>query len=194
MAAKARAKAAKVDFDRLDLAGLERLLNVRQKKFVAFLLTGISQTEAAVLAGYSQKTAASQASDLLKSPKVSAYRRALTRAMLDSLCLTPEAIALRLFEIYERCMAKSPVLEWNSESRAWVPSGLWQFDARGATRVLELLGKNSGMFSERVQVSGSVGGLEEFISGFGKGVNDDAAPPGGGAVSAGAEMVSGGAR
>ena len=152
------------DYGNMALKDLERLLNLRQKKFIAFLLAGLSQTEAAIQAGYSPKTAASQATDLLKNPKVSAYRRAYTHAVLDQLCLTPESIALRLFDIYERCMQKKPVLVWSTEDHAWVESGKWQFDSKGATRVLELLGKNAGMFTERVQISGNVGGLEAWLT------------------------------
>jgi phage terminase small subunit len=122
----------------VEISNLEKTLNARQKKFVAHIVEGLSQTEAAVRAGYSKKTAASQASDLLKNPKVAAYRRALTCAVLEQLCLTPEAIALKLYGIYERCMSDS------------------DFNPKGAIRVLELLGKNAGMFAERVEHSGGV--------------------------------------
>jgi len=156
-----------VDFDKLSASELKKLLNARQERFVALLVDGCGQTEAAVKAGYSSKTAASQASDLLKIPKVAAYRRALTRVVLDRLCLTPESIALRLFEVYERCMSARPVLTWDSDVRAWVERGVFQFDAKGATRVLELLGKNAGMFADKVQVSGHVDGLEGYLRGMG---------------------------
>ena len=99
----------------------------------------------------------------MKNPKVAAYRRALTHAVLERLCLTPEAIALRLVEVLDRCMQKMPVLVWDSVSKSYVESGTWQFDSRGATRVLELLGKNAGMFAERVQVTGHVGSVEDYL-------------------------------
>ena len=144
-----------MDYGEKTIAELEKLLNIRQRKFVGYLLDGLSQTEAAIKAGYSAKTAASQATDLLKNPKVSAYRRALAGEVFKRLGLTPDAIALKLYEIFERCMQKKPVMEWDSGSKTWVESGTWQFDAKGATRVLELLGKNTGMFAERVDINGS---------------------------------------
>ena len=151
------------------LEQLERMLPLRQRKLVAYVIDGYSQTEAAVRAGYSPKTAAGQASETLKKPKVAAYRRALTCAVLENLCLTPESIAVRLFEIYGRCMQKKPVMEWDYEQREWVESGFWQFDARGAVKVLELLGKNMGMFTDRVQVSGSLETVEGYIRGIEQG-------------------------
>ena len=161
--------------EEVTLSELERKLNEREKQFVLHLVSGLSGTESAIKAGYSPKTAASQASRMLRNVKISAYRRALTRAILEQRCLTPESIALMLFEIYERCMQKSPVLEWNRETREWLESGVWQFDARGATRVLELLGKNAGMFVEKVQVSGHVGGIEEYLKTVNNGETADGA-------------------
>ena len=153
-----------VDYSKMTAAQLEKLLSVRQRKFVANLFTpGVSNTQAAVMAGYSEKTAASQATAMLKNPKVSAYRRALAGAIFDSLGLTPEAIALKLHEIYERCMQKKPVMVWDSNTHSLIESGLWEFDSKGATRVLELLGKNAGMFTERVNVTGISEGLEELL-------------------------------
>jgi len=165
-------KKAAVDYNAMPIEQIEKLLNIRQRKFVANLfMPGVSQTEAAAMAGYSPKTAASQATMLLKNPKVSAYRRALAGAIFDSLGLSPAAIALKLHEIYERCMQKEPVMEWDSILHEWVPSGQWKFDSKGATRVLELLGKNVGMFTERVSVSGSIEGLEPYLRGVAGGEN-----------------------
>lgn len=33
------------------------------------------------------------------------------------------------------------MLEWDSAQREWVPSGLWQFDSKGALRALDMLAK-----------------------------------------------------
>ena len=162
---KRQAKAGKnCDYEKMPLAELERELTLRQRKFVAYLSEGFSGTEAAAKAGYSARTAASQASELLRSPKVAAYRKQFTKLVLERLCLTPESIALRLYEVYERCMCKSPVLEYNKDTREHEPTGTWQFDPRGATRVLELLGKNAGMFTERVQLTQSGGALEDYMA------------------------------
>jgi len=143
---------------------LEKKLNHRQRKFVHHLLDGLSQTEAAIAAGYSVKSAASQASELVRKPVIIAYRKAYAQAVYERMGLTPETIALKLLDILDRCMQATPVLKWDPKLREWAESGVWQFDARNATRVLELLGKNAGMFTERVSVSGTIGSLEELLS------------------------------
>ena|GEM_PF-340241 len=157
-------KNAVADYGSMTLVELERVVTLRQRKFVAYLADGLSGTEAAVKAGYSARTAASQASELLRNPKVSAYRKEFMKTVLERLCLTPESIAVRLYEVYERCMSKTPVLEYDRDAKEHVPSGEWQFDSRGAVRVLELLGRNAGMFAERVQLAGSGGVLEDYMA------------------------------
>jgi len=139
----------------MTLAELEQLLNLRQRKLVLHLVSGMNQTEAAIAAGYSPKTAASQASDLLKIPKIAAYRRALTCAVLDRACLTPEAISLKILDIYNRCMQVMPVEVWDYEQRKYVQTGEYQFDSKGAIRTMELLGKNLGMFRNVIEHSGA---------------------------------------
>lgn len=48
-------------------------LTRQKKKFADFLMKGLNQTQAAILAGYSEKTARSKGSQLAKEPCVLAY-------------------------------------------------------------------------------------------------------------------------
>ncbi len=114
-------------------------LNPKQKKFVEEYLTIGNGKAAAVAAGYSPKSAESQASRLLSMPEVQAYRRDLEQKMFDELGITQAWIGRRLVEIVDRCMQKTPVLEWNSATRQKEPNGEWQFDQNGATRALHEL-------------------------------------------------------
>ena len=114
-------------------------LNPKQKKFVEEYLTIGNGKAAAVAAGYSPKSAESQASRLLAMPEVQAYRRELEQKMFDELGITQAWIGRRLVEIVDRCMQKTPVLEWNSATRQKEPSGEWQFDQAGATKALHEL-------------------------------------------------------
>lgn len=139
------------------LQELERELKPQQVRFVRELLAnGGNQQEAAIRAGYSERSAATTANRLLKNEKVLAYKRACARQIYSQLGLTTEQIGLHIYEIFERCMAAKPHLVWDSDAHDWVPDGTWTFDAKGATRAMELLGKMSGAFRERVEVSGSV--------------------------------------
>lgn len=60
----------------LPMEELERLLTEQQKRFVSELEKDGKPAEAAKRAGYSARTAESQASRLLKNVKIAAYRRA----------------------------------------------------------------------------------------------------------------------
>lgn len=62
---------------------------------------------------------------------------------------TREWIDDQLKEVVERCMQKEPVL--NKSGR---PTGDWKFDSGGATKALNLMGKDRGMFVEKVEITG----------------------------------------
>lgn len=125
------------------------VLTERQARFVQFVLSAPTIAEAAVRAGYSPRTADSQASQLLKIPKVAqalAVERALRakKARRDS-----NWVRDNLVSIAERCMQATPVL--NSRG---VPTGEYSFDSRGAIRALELVGRDLGMWpAQAIQVN-----------------------------------------
>lgn len=136
------------------MAKKEPELNERQKRFVLeYLRNGGNGTEAAISAGYSERSAAVQASRMLNDDKILAYKRAQARQIYYNLGLTDEQIALDLREIYNRCMTATPHLSWDSEAHAWVPDGTYRFDARGAVKALEMLLQMSGRLEpKRLQV------------------------------------------
>lgn len=79
-------------------------LTDRQKRFCVEYLKDQNGTMAAERAGYSKKSAAVLASRLLASPKVRAYKDELVRQAYEAIGITPELIALRIEEIYQRSM------------------------------------------------------------------------------------------
>ncbi len=123
---------------------MEKRLNPKQKRFVQEYLRIGNATEAAVSAGYSPKSAASWGSRLLDLPEVQAYRRELEQEMFDEMGVSRAWIGRRLVEITERCMQKTPVLEWNSETRQKEFCGVWQFDPSGALKALHELAAQMG--------------------------------------------------
>lgn len=136
-------------------------LTERQKKFVLeYLRNGGNGQQAAISAGYSPRSAAVQASRMLNDDNVLAYKRTCARQVYNAIGITPEQIGLEAWGIFKKCMAAEPHLEWDSEQHAWVPDGTFTFDSRGALKALELIGKMEGMFTEKVEFSGSV---EEFL-------------------------------
>ena len=112
-------------------------LTSKQQRFVHELLAGASATQAAIAAGYSEKTAAAQASRLLKDEKIAAYRREYAKKIFDRLGVSAESLALELETIKRRCMEAEPHLRWDPELKAWTPDGGWLFDAAGAIKAIK---------------------------------------------------------
>lgn len=131
-----------------------------QKKFVQEYLRSGNATDAAIAAGYSAKSAASRASKLLETPGVIEYRRQLEKKLFDEMGISKAWIGLRLVEIIERSMQKTPVLEWNSVTRQKEPNGTWTFDANGAIRALHELTEHMD-FAEGQ--TGAAESIEEWI-------------------------------
>ncbi len=119
-------------------------LTVRQKKFVeAYLQSGIGK-EAAIAAGYSRRSAEQQASRLLSTPEVQAYRRELEKKLFDELGISEAWIGRRLVEIVDRSMTAVPHMVWDPDERKKVPDGDWIFDAGSAIKALHELAAQMG--------------------------------------------------
>lgn len=117
----------------------ERRLSEKQKRFVREWLVDMNGTRAAVRAGYSEKSAANTASRLMKDTAVQAYRDELLKTEFEALGVTRHSLAVEVWRVYERCSAAKPVMQWDSELRAYVESGQWQFDAKGCLKALGML-------------------------------------------------------
>lgn len=141
-------------------------LDDREAKFAEEYLKDLNGTQAAIRAGYKpgkdNASAAVQASRLLHDERVRAYRSALIRESVDDECLSRESVVLKIIEIYRRCMAAVPVMEWDSNAKTWKESGTWQFNARGAMKALEMLSKLLG-FEAPVKIE-TVGGIEKLLA------------------------------
>ena len=139
---------------------LGRKLKPRERQFVREYLRDLNGTAAAIRVGYSEKSATSQASRLLRKPSVRDYRDALLQEQFDAIGVTRHSLAAEVWEVYQRCCEKRPVLEWDSDKREWVPSGVWQFDSKGALRALEML---SRMLPGLRQDQETEGGYEDLL-------------------------------
>ena len=133
-------------------------LNDRQRAFVEahVKLGGLNQAQAAVEAGYSAKTAYSQASRLLKNVKVAAAVKEKQTKKAERIeertAVDASWVVSNLVEVAERCMQKRPVRNMRGEQVVDEEgNNLWTFDAKGANRALELIGKHVGCFVEKVE-------------------------------------------
>lgn len=136
-------------------------LTDKQTAFVREYLVDLNATQAAIRAGYSVKTAYRQGADLLQKTSI---REAIEKAQAKRarrVEVTQDYVLSNLVEVVERTMQRAPVTNrkgeqvTDEEGRA-----VWTFDAKGANRALELLGKHLGIFTDKIraEVSGPDGG------------------------------------
>ena len=108
--------------------------------------------QAAIRSNYSEKTAESQGSRLLSNVKVMNAIDKLLEQRQKRTLITADYILNSLKSVAERCMQKEAILDRNGE-----PTGEYKFDSAGATRSLELLGKNQKLFTDKTEIAGANG-------------------------------------
>lgn len=126
-------------------------LNHKQQKFAYEYLIDLNATQAAIRAGYSPRTAKQIGQRLMKSTKVSSIIEELQSEKCRAIGLKADDVISNLQEIVRRCMQSEPVRDKNGNL-----TGEYRFNAAGALRGLELLGKHLGLFTDRVEHSGEV--------------------------------------
>lgn len=170
-------KKNKADFDfeaaqKMSSSDIRKYMDDKECKFAEEYLKDMNATQAAIRAGYKagkdNASASVQGSRLMRDERVRAYRSALIRESVEDLDVTRETVVLQLMEIFRRCMAAVPVLEYDKEAKEWVESGTWQFNVKGAVKALEQLSKLMGFEAPTVhKFEGE--SFEDFIKSLGGG-------------------------
>lgn len=119
----------------------------KQEKFIDEYLIDLNATQAAIRAGYSANSAMEQGYQLLHNTSVLSLLKVKQEALAKRTGLSQEWVISRLKEVTERCMQAEPVLDNKGQ-----PTGEYIFQATGANRSLELLGKHIGMFNDKLKV------------------------------------------
>jgi phage terminase small subunit len=124
------------------------LSNPRHELFVKAVVGGASPAEAYISAGFSATGAAGAARRLLQKVAVETRLKDLQteadRSTLERISLSREWVLEGLKTVAKRCMEPEPVRD--SKGRE---IGFYTFQAAGANRALELLGKELGMFRDK---------------------------------------------
>ena len=131
----------------------ETALKPKEERFCLEYIVDYNQTQAAIRAGYAEKSAAKIGCKLMKDPRILARVKELQKEQAERLCLSSDLVVIKLLELVDICMAAKPVMEWSTEAHAFVPSGEYQIDSKGAAKALELLGRHLGMFDHKEQAS-----------------------------------------
>jgi len=118
----------------------------QQRLFADQYLILNNGTKAAIAAGYSEKSARSQASQLLVQEDIEKYIEE-RRILISEKSLVDAAwVQTRFKDISDRCMTAEPVMIFDGES--WVESGEYKFDSAGANKATENLGKIIGVYGK----------------------------------------------
>ncbi len=137
-------------------------LTAKQARFVDEYLIDLNATQAAIRAGYSEKTAYSQGQRLLKVVEVATAIEDAKVARAADTGVNAAWIVERLVEVAERCLQHRQMLDRSGkpvmvETADGVEATAYVFDARGAVAAMALLSKHTGGFVERQELSGPGG-------------------------------------
>lgn len=127
-------------------------LTEKQKRFCNEYLIDLNGTQAAIRAGYSEKTANRIASENLSKLDIQNYIKELQEGIRKRNKISQDEILLDLIEIKNRCMQNVPVMYFDRVDKEWKHEGaecgepLYKFDSQGATKALDLLAKHVGFY------------------------------------------------
>lgn len=133
-------------------------LNPKQERFCQEYVIDYNGTQAVIRAGYSSKSSAAraQASTLLANPNIQARIKELSAPIVEKCRVDAEYVLQNLIRVGERCLnQREPEMVWDREERRMVPrtdadgNVVYRFDANGANRAFELIGRHVGMFDRK---------------------------------------------
>lgn len=137
-------------------------ITAKQLRFAQEYVVDRNITQAAIRAGYTKRSAYSTGHELLQKPEVQAEVERLTAEIAEKAKIKAEDIVRDLIEVKDRCMQKAPVMTFTAAGPMQLIDeegrNVWKFDANGANKSLELLGKHIGMFVDRKELTGRGGG------------------------------------
>ncbi len=119
-------------------------LTAKQQAFCEEYMIDLNATQAAIRAGYSENTASEIGYENLSKPQIG-YKIAELKAERSARTeITADYVLSSLHKVAERCMQEEAVEDGDGNPIAF------KFEHAGANKSLELLGKNLGMFTDKV--------------------------------------------
>lgn len=132
-------------------------MKAKQQRFCDEYLIDLNATQAAIRAGYSEKTAGGIASEYLKKPHIKEYIENRMKEKEDALIAKQDEVLKYLTSVMRgQSQSEIVVIEGVgmgfSEARAMKKTP----DEKERLRAAELLGKRYGLYTEKVDVEGAI--------------------------------------
>ncbi len=124
-------------------------LTAKQEMFCKEYLIDLNATQAAIRAGYSEKTAKVTGSENLTKPDIAEKIQTLFDTRAEKVELNSEWVLRNLEKVANRCMQAEPVMVRGENGME--ESGEFKFDSSGANKSLELIGKHLKLFTDKVE-------------------------------------------
>lgn len=141
----------------------------KMEKFCQEYLVDLNATQAALRAGYSEKTANEQGSQLLAKLSVKRRIQELAEQKANAAGVTPELVLSTVKEAMLRClregipvMAKGEIVTVTQGDGTSRP--LYRFDSQGVYKGAELLGKYLSLFADRQEITTSIRSIPRITS------------------------------
>ncbi|MDO9783744.1 terminase small subunit [Glaesserella parasuis] len=135
-------------------------LTDKQQRFVEEYLIDLNATQAAIRAGYSEKTARSIGQRLLTFVDIQEAIQEAQNKRAERVNVTQDDVLKGLLEIISMSTGKQKITETelSKVDGSIVPMDVEKvcFEPHAANKALELLGKHLGMFKDKVEVSADV--------------------------------------
>ena len=122
-------------------------LTPKQKRFVSEYLIDLNATQAAIRAGYSQKTANEQGARLLANASVQAAITEAIEQREKRTQITQDYVLNGIKQLVDRCIQAEPVRDKEGNE-----TGEYRFEAFAALKGYELLGKHLKLLTEKSEV------------------------------------------
>jgi len=151
-------------------------LNEKQKRFVKEYLVDMNATQAAIRAGYSEKTAGSQGFDLLKNPEIDRLIKQTGSKRMEKLDLSADRVLNAIAEIafgdIRKAFTDDGALlrphEWDDETAAAIAGmdivtvsageGMVEHVAKikrtDRLRALDMLARHHALYNDKLEVTG----------------------------------------
>jgi phage terminase small subunit len=127
-------------------------LTAKQSLFIKEYLVDLNATQAAIRAGYSEKTAQVIGSENLSKPIIAEAIALGSKERAKKVNISAEYVLQTIKNTIERCAQAEPVFD-----RDGVATGEYQFDSGAVLKGSELLGKYFKLFTDKIDHSSKDG-------------------------------------